>query len=336
MITTRLIFAILLAVSFLPDAPLQAAPKIAPVPLASIPIEFVNNRTVIHIPVAHYHLHMVLDTGASSTALFVSNEHDFSDLVQTGKAKILFPALDEIVEGQHLAPIPIKFGEHIYTTDSLLLINQRPPIGDRLNFKFDGVLGQDFFAQYVVEINPQDYVLRLYPKGTNLSRLSFSRIKLYLKNGAPYIRFNHKFPWEIRGTTKKMLLDTGFPGLMIIWNKRHFSQAVGKSNVAAYKAENKGVFTRATFQVGELKFFNAPIFIAANIPRQAQKRDGLIGANVLNQLHHVIDFPNKQLLLGVARLGRDRIDGHFYVPNNEDYVYKHFTDFEATSKFVVK
>jgi len=278
----------------------------------------------------------VLDTGATSTALFQSAGFEFDDLEKNGTADILFPALDQMVEGSRLAPVDIRFGDHVYTPDDVLLIHKRPPVGDRLNFKFDGVLGQDFFSRYVVEVDPKELKVRLHAKGTNLRRQFFTSLKLSFKGSSPYIQFNNKFPWEMRQSTKELLLDTGFPGLMVIWNERHFSMAAGKSNVETYKAENRGVFTRATFKIDRLKFLRAPIFIGAKVPKQVQKRDGLIGANVLNQLHHVIDFGNKRLLLGSARFDFDRIDGHFYVPNNEDYIYKRFNDIGASSKFVIE
>ena len=306
------------------------------VPLAVLPTEMVNNRTVVHLPIANYFLHMVFDTGASNTALFQSRDFAFDDLEKVGPAKILFPALNEAVEGSRLAPIPIQFGDHTYTPKKLLLIHKRPPVGDRLNFKFDGVLGQDFFSNYVVEFDPKAHVVRLYTAGTNLRRNYFTRLRLHMKQSAPHIVFNTQLPWEKRSSFKKLLLDTGFPGLMVIWNARHFSMAVGQSNIKAYQKENRGVFTRATFKLGKLKFMRAPIFIASNVPQQAQKRDGLIGANILNQFNHVIDFGNKQLLLDAGRFQFDRIDGHFYVPNNESFIYKNFQNFEAASKFVIE
>ena len=328
--------AIILFMVFYSHSGTNAAAGPKPVPLAVIPTEMVNNRTIVRLPIAQYQLHMVLDTGASSTALFQSAKHEFGDLKKTGTAQILFPALNETVTGSRLEPVTIQFDEYSYTPDDMLLIHKRPPIGDRLNFRFDGVLGQDFFSHHVVEIDPEQHVLKLYPSGTNLKPYFFTNLKLHMRNTAPHIKFNYQLPWERRTSPKELLLDTGFPGLMVIWNAHHFSMAAGKSNIATYKAENKGIFTRATFKIGKLKFFDAPVFIGPNVPKQAQKRDGLIGANVLNQFHHVIDFGNKQLLLDAGRYSFDRIDGHFYLPNNEDYIYKRFNEFDAASKFVIE
>jgi len=313
------------------------ASKSSPEPLAEIPIEIVNNRTVVHVPVADYFLHMVLDTGASKTALFQSDDFTFDDLEKNGRAKILFPALDETITGSRLMPIDIMFGEHTYRPQSILLIHKRPPVGDRLNFKFDGVLGQDFFAAYVVEMDSRNRLLRLYARGTDLSGANnFTKIKLHLKGGSPHIKFTNKFPWERARSEKELLLDTGYPGLIVLWNDRQFRLAAGRSNVEDYRTENKGIFARATFKISRLRFLGAPIFLGANIPKQVQERDGLIGAHVLNQFHFVIDFGSKQLLLDRSHVRFDRIDGSFYVPNNETFVYKKFAEFEASSKLKIE
>lgn len=313
--------------------PVQSATK--PTPIASVPTEKVNNRIVVHVPVGRYRLHLVLDTGATSTALFQSDDYLFDDIARTGDASILFPALDEQVEGHTLEPVTLQFGDYQYTAKEMLLVRKRPPVGDRLNFKFDGVLGQDFFDQHTVELDVKTHQLRLYPKGTNLRRHFARRIKLHMKGLAPHIKFESQLPWERRETTKEMLLDTGFPGLMVIWNERHFELAAGKKNAEIYRKENRGVITRATFKMGSLKFFDAPLFLGANVPKQVQKRDGLIGANILNQFNHAIDFTNKQLLLGSTRSKYDFVDGTFYLPNNEEYVYKRYFEKGTGSKFVI-
>jgi len=316
--------------------PVFAANPSRAVPLAVLPIDYVDNRPVLTIPVAHYRLHLVLDTGATSSALFQSDEYDFADLPTKGSAKIIFPALDETVEGSKLAPIAFMLGEHKFSPSGLLLIHKRPPIGDRLNFKFDGVLGQDFFKRFVVEIEPANRIVRVYRPGTDLRSKYKTRLRLYLKKNSPHIIFKNKMPWEARSSIKELLLDTGFPGLMVIWSDSQFRLASSLSEFKALKAKNTGIFTRATFRVGQLKFISAPVFIAAKVPKQAQKRDGLIGSNVLSQFNHVIDFKGGKLLLASRILRFGYVDGGFYLPNNETYIVKSFTHDDTIGKFVIE
>lgn len=301
-----------------------AATANAVTPLAELPVKLVNNRIVISVPVAHYTLNLVLDTGATKTALFQSIDNDFTDLPRAGRANIVFPALDEMVEGDRLASQPLKFGVYTYRPPSILLIRKRPPIGDRLNFRFDGVLGQDFLTAHIVAFDSKRQTIRIYAPEANLESEYVTDMPLFLKGTSPHVRFRHKLPWERNGSVKELLLDTGFPGIMVIWNKRHFALAVGPRNVPQYQQENKGIVTRATFRINKVRFMGAPIFVAPKSPQQAQERDGLLGANVLTQFDFAIDFSRKKLFLGGARVEYGSADGEFYVPNNETVEFKKF------------
>ena len=308
-----------------------------PVPLAEIPIRILDNRIVIEARIANYDLSLVLDTGASSSALFQSRDQDFADLITESRAVILFPALDEKVDGSRLKAIPIYLGGHAYLPSRLLRIERRPPIGDRLNFRFDGVLGQDFFEQYVIEIEPKKDVLRLYRTKTRLGKYFKTILRLHMKGSAPHIRFSSKLPWEIRGATKELLLDTGYPGALVIWDEEHFKQASRGQDRSKLRSENKGIFTWANFKVGKMKFYRTPIFLPPKEPQQVQDRDGLIGANILVQFHHVIDFGAKQLMLQGSTYGYKRIDGYLYTLNNEAYIVKRFNFNNGTSaKFIIE
>lgn len=302
------------------------------VPLTEIPIYQVNNRNVVEVPVANYTLNLVLDTGASKTALFQSEDYEFNDLARVGSSEILFPALDEKVTGSILEPLNVLFGDYSFTVEAPLLIAKRPPIGDRLNFAFDGVLGQDFFHRFVVEIDPDEQIMRLYPPESDIGRRFPRRIGLTLRDNAPYIEFKDKMPWELRESDKSMLLDTGYPGVMVVWNHDHFNSAAGRKRADELRAKNRGVFTKATFKLGGVRFLLAPIFIAPNVPQQAGERDGIIGNNVLNAHHHIIDFPNGAVYMKKRAVTFNKIDGAFYVPNREGYIYKRFERTEAIMK----
>ncbi|MEX0299277.1 MAG: hypothetical protein AB3N28_09425 [Kordiimonas sp.] len=297
----------------------------APEPLVELPIEIVDNRVQLTLPVEHYKLKFALDTGASRTVIFQSNKYSFDDLPSVSTAKVAFPALDEFVKGTKLAPIEIQLGTETFNPKHPILIQQRPPIGERLSFNFDAILGQDFFKQYVVEIDPKADAIRLYKPGTDLKRYYRKSLRLYMKDNAPHLRFRTQLPWEDRPSMKELLLDTGYPGAMVIWNRRQFIDAAGTSKIDDYLSENKGIVTLSTFRIGGLRFQDVPLFAAPKVPVQAQERDGLIGSNILIQFKHVIDFHARRLLLQSGRLHRHPIDGTFYTPNNENYVVKDYT-----------
>lgn len=313
---------ILLALS---STTLAATDKGKPTPVTVLPIQIVDNRIQLSVLIEQYTLKFALDTGATRTVIFQSDRYSFADLPSVSEAKVAFPALDEVVTGINLAPLRIELGEHSFTPERPILIKQRPPIGERLSFNFDGILGQDFFKSFVVEIDPKSKTLSLYPVDTILKPYYPTIIPLYMKDNAPHIRFRTRLPWEKRHGLKELLLDTGYPGAMVIWNRRQFIDAAGTSRIDNYINENKGIVTLGSFRIGGLQFQNVPLFVAAEVPEQAHERDGLLGSNVLIQFKHVINFSTRRLLLTSGRLYNHPVDGTFYTPNNESYVVKDYT-----------
>lgn len=303
--------------------------------ITEVDIMSVNNRIVVKATAGPYDLHLVLDTGATKTALFQSEDMTYSELETAGKAEIMFPALDEKVTGTRLAPFDIKIGTMTYRPQKPLMILKRPPIGDRLNFAFDGVLGQDFFMHYVVEVDPHDEVMRVYARDTDLSDNYPVQLNLRLHGTTPYIDFYHPLPWErshIRlrdpTTRKSMLLDTGYPGVMVVWNAAHFKKIVSDKRAKELRDSNTGIFTRSTLRLGKVKFHNIPIFLAPRVPAQASERDGIIGSNLIHRFKYAIDFQGERVLLDRGNYRLKYIDGAFYVPNNEDYIYKIFSAYD--------
>jgi len=312
-------------VVFLAFGATHASPPSKPAPIASFPIKIVNNRVVLKVRMGDHQLFMALDTGTSSTAVFQSNDHNFSDLAIEESAEIVFPALDEIVSGARLVPVPFTLDDHhSYVPERLIRIDRRPPIGDRLNFRFNGIFGQDFFANYVVEVIRETFTLNLYPSNTNLQPFFGKSLKLHIDGNAPYIILKNQMPWEKEVLPKKMMLDTGYPGAMVIWGKEHFKLAARGDNPRLLQSENKGIFTNLNFRVGHIKFRRTPVFISPNEPVQAHLRDGIIGNNILIWLNHAIDFSGNRVLLDTGSIDFTTIDPELYVPDREDFYVKQF------------
>ncbi|MEX0298641.1 MAG: hypothetical protein AB3N28_06195 [Kordiimonas sp.] len=322
---------VLSIVGFLFMQPHALADVGRPEPLAEISIQIVNNRVLVPIVIGDYYLELALDTGASATALFQSEDLDYSDLTVRDNANIIFPALDEIVEGVRLEPEVISIGTFEYLPTRLIRVDRRPPIGDRLDLRFDGVLGQDFFGSYVVEINRHAKLMRLYEAGTDLTDYFKTTLSLVMKNTAPHIVVKSRMPWEKNVRQKELMIDTGYPGAMVIWGSKQFQQAAKGENVRNLKETNTGIFTNANFKIGPLKFLRTPVFVAPKEPQQAHKRDGLIGSNVLIWYHHVIDFPGKRLLLDTWNVDFNFMDGALYLPNDEGYMVKRYGDSDVLS-----
>ena len=299
----------------------------APVPLAKLPIEIIDNRTHISVQGPDGPVTLLLDTGATTSVFFDSSL--VPDRALTGEqAQVNFPAIGHSVVGKRLSSIAFTGNEgELVSTNGLLVVGE-DEVEQALDANYHGIIGQELFRRYLVEIDPQAGIMSLYPPGTDLEEEFELEHRLQMQGHTPYIFFKSKMPWEKRTTVKNMLLDSGYPGGLVFWNRRHFMQVTSKAERTELTAKNMGVLTAANVEFGELYFENMPVFIASTVPDQSEDRDGLIGASILAQYRHVIDFQGERLLMSpvVDEEGEpiQIIDGAIYTPNNEDFLVKFF------------
>ena len=302
--------------------------KLRPSPVAELPITIINNRVHVDFWVGGTRLAFLLDTGATSSIFFQSNHIDALNPTFTGNANLSFPAISRAVEARRIESMPLDHGAFRFVSLRGLYVQTEAAISSQLEAEYDAILGQEFFRAFVVEIDPLEKLMRLYAPGTNLEEYFSIKQKLYMEGHTPHIRFYSKMPWETRHTSKALLLDTGYPGSMVLWNRKHFALASRQGQMVDKKESSAGIVSHIKFDFGELSFENIPVFIARTVPQQSQKRDGLIGASLLAQYHHVIDFAHARIFMTPV-FGSDGrplqiIDGLIYTPNNEEFDLKTF------------
>lgn len=298
-----------------------------PAPIATLPIEIVDNRTHILFDGPDGTVTFLLDTGATTSIFFDGTM--VPDGALTGdEAQVNFPAIGHSVKGRRLGNVTLGADGAELISNNGLLIEGETAVEQALDANFSGIIGQELFERYVVEIDPQKERLSLYPRGTNLEDDFEIEHRLRMQGHTPYISFKSQLPWEKRTTLKNMMLDSGYPGGMVFWSRKHFMQVTSKAERKELVSRDMGVLTTANIDFGTLYFENLPIFIASNVPAQSEERDGLIGASILTQYRHVIDFYGERLLLSpvVDEEGEpiQITDGAIYTPNNEDFKVKFF------------
>lgn len=301
--------------------------------IATIPFEFENNRIRLTVDLDGTPLKVLLDSGASTSVLF--DGETFANVPTTSKtASVLFPALDEEVSGVRLQPMQLMLSGLLVQLDDMVLLNNKTNLKQRLLLRYDGIIGQEFFERYTVEVDPALKEIRLFARGTDLSTQYRTRYMLHLRNGAPHIRMRSKMPWEQIPTAKEMLVDTGYPGAIVFWDSMHYRRAAKLT--PEVHGKNAAIVGRANFRFGSLAFNHAPVYLGAFPPRQIGERDGLIGATILNNFRYAFDFAGKQMWMLSRRDDagfRRMVDGTFYPPNDDEFV---FSDFAARPSAVPK
>jgi len=209
----------------------------------------------------------------------------------------------------------------------------------RLVTQMDGILGRDFFRNYVVAISVSNHTMKLYPAGTDMSPLFRTMQPITLRNGSPYLVHRSRLPWEKMATIKVFMLDTGYPGGVALWDDDQFTRATNTMEAAELRKNDKGILYFGRFRFGKLIFNNLPIFIGSHTPKQLQERQGIIGATMLAPFDYAIDLSTGKLWLtpNIAGLysGFDLDNKAIYTPGNEEFVVKDCRPPVSTSPKVV-
>jgi len=304
----------------------KTAASTKPRPIAEIPISIVNNRVQFDAVAGEVSLTVLLDTGATSSIYFHSDKMLKINPKIAGEASIAFPAINRSVIGSRIEAISLSFSGFEFISRAGLLIGSDAAVATLLEAEYDVIIGQEFFRAFTVEVDPIARTLRLYPPGTDMRRHYKTSHRLYMEGHTPHIRFFSQMPWERRPTSKAMLLDTGYPGSLVLWNKRHYRQAQAGGQTVSAHENSAGIVSHIKLKFADLEFENIPVFIAGSVPKQSLKRDGLIGASLLAQYRHVIDFASARLymspIFGSNGVPLQIIDGLIYTPNNEEFDLK--------------
>ncbi len=296
--------------------------------IAVLPVTLHNNRLHIGMTVYGTDVTSLLDTGASSTILFNTGKLSKDRLPLGEEIEVNFPAFQASATGRRLPPTRFKAGDLVFVSDRTLFLESREDITGSGEATFDGILGRDFFNSFIIEIVPSQELMLIYPNGTDIGKRFPMRHQLHIDGGTPYLLHRSRLPWETRRTPKKLLLDTGYPGGIVLWDETHFRQATTAEEREALRAENKGIIYYGIMRFGRLIFKNMPVFISPTVPDQAEDRHGIIGASMFLPFRYAFDFQRKSLwLMPRVRsygIGFQISNDVIYTPGDEDFIVKDF------------
>ena len=298
-------------------------------PIAVLPFYPETNRIRLDAHINGHKLRLLLDSGATTTVLFTTASSAVASVERTGEAQLTLPALNSTFKGERLAPVTMDFSGHLFTAEKVVSFRDNGEVQASLMLGYDGILGQEFFSRHTLEIDPKKRSVNVYPAGTDLSKGYRSTHPLHMQGTAPHIIFSSRLPWEQFSSPKVMLLDTGYPGTMVIWNQTHFIKASNSGERETLIDENKGIVTKASFRFGRVHFPGTPVFVGARAPFQTGERDGIIGGNILNKFKYAIDFQSEKMWI----LTREEEGYAFQVakntvfpPNGESFIVRNFDE----------
>ncbi len=259
---------------------------------------------IIPVTLNGVELSFLLDTGVEKTMLFSLEEKDSLLLKNAVSLEVQGLGQGRSIRAFKSEGNQLKIGKAIHDSISLYVIfNKEMNFSPMLGTPVHGIIGSDFFSDFIVEVNYDGEYIRFFkPSKYNKKNRKYEVSPLYFYDKNPYL----KTQIEVLGFKKEvtLLIDSGlggdlwlFPNEEIRVPEKNFEDYLGLGlSGSIYGKRSKIEY----FSLGSHEFKNITTafpdstIVSKNIKKEIL-RDGIIGAGILRRFDLVIDYPNALL-----------------------------------------
>ena len=266
-----------------------------------IPLDIDNNIIRMQVRINHSKpLNFIFDTGASFSVISSQRAAELG-LKSQGEAQ--GNATGGRIKGSYTKGVSLSV-QGAEVSDQLIA---SIPINTPPGFDFDGVIGQNFIEQFVVEIDYENKVMNLYDPRTYVYSGKGEVVPLLIAAGkTPLV--NTKIILEGRTPVEaKLEVDTGADGTLVINSplvkRQKLAEAVsktGQSNNNGAGGEQRLLVGRVkAVQLGRLVFDNPPVGLSQDTEGSgaSEENDGLIGGEIFRRFKVILDYSRKRMIL---------------------------------------
>ncbi len=278
-----------------------------------INFELINNLVIVPVEVNGTPLSFLLDTGVNSTLLFSLSEADSVELNNVKPVKI-----KGLGDGGDIAALgsinnKVKIGDAVDNDHELYVIfDDRINFSPRMGVPVHGVIGYDFFRDFVVKTSYVSEVITIYdPKTFEQKKCtSCATLDLVFKGNKPYVELPIRVNDSI--ATVDLLVDSGASDALWLFDedlgvseapKNYFNDFLGLGlSGGVYGKRSK----LEMIKLGGYSLRNVnvafPDSIALRNLRKDETRSGTLGSDILRRFTVVMNYSEGKLTLQKNRL----------------------------------
>ncbi len=273
-----------------------------------IPIHLINNLPIVEVEINGTRLSFILDTGVKSTILFSMEEADSVQLRNTSPVLLQGLGSGGTVNALKSMNNKMKVGDAMDVNHSLYIIfDSSLNFSPRMGIPIHGILGTEFFRNFIVKINYDTEVITIYnPKKYTLKACKKCEdLPLNFVESKPYISLN--VASEEKQKEVKLLIDSGSSDVMWLFDDEGFIKESPKNYFHDFLGLglSGNIFGKRTripeLIVGKyrLKDVNTsfPEEDAITKARIYEDRDGSVGGGFLSRFTVTFDYGNKLVRL---------------------------------------
>lgn len=277
-----------------------------------IPLDIDNNIIRMEVRVNHSKpLKFIFDTGASYSVISTKSAAELG-LKSQGDAQ--GNATGGRIKGSYTKGVSLSVQGAEVSNQLIASI----PINNPPGFEFDGVIGQNFIEQFVVEIDYENKVMNLYdPRNYTYSGKGEVIPLLIAAGKTPLV--STKIILEGRAPVEaKLEVDTGADGTLVINSpfvkKQKLAEVItktGQGNSNGAGGEQSLLVGRVkAVQLGRLVFDNPPVGLSQDTEGAgaSEENDGLIGGEIFRRFKVILDYSRKRMMLEPNKSFNDPYD----------------------------
>ncbi len=272
-----------------------------------IPFQLVNNLPVITVNINGKILSFILDSGVNSSIYFSLNASDTLDFKNTSPVLLRGLGPEAGISAVRSTNNTITVGNAIDRNHALFIVfDMNLNFSPRMGIPIHGILGNDFFRNFVVSIDYKAEKITIYTSQNFDARKKLRRsieFPLQFSSGKPYL--NLKVFGENKWEEVTLLVDSGSSDVIWLFNRSGFILdaplnyfedflGLGLSGNIFGKRMQIDSLTLGSFK---LKKVNVafPDEEAIAVARNFQARDGSIGGGFLSRFTVTFDYSNKRI-----------------------------------------
>lgn len=274
-----------------------------------ISFKLINNLIVIPVEINGVELSFLLDTGVSKPIIF--NFLNLTEDLQINQAeKIYLRGLGEgdSVEALRSSNNIFRIGKALSISQSLYAVfDPELNFAPRLGVPIHGIIGYDFFKDFIVEVNYSSRYIRIHnPDSYKQKKCSSCEIfDLEFFNNKPYITGSVEISDQDIPVT--LLIDSGGSDALWLFDdeerginipEKYFEDFLGRGLSGSVYGKRAKV---NSFSLGKFKLrrVNAafPDSTSISFARKFKDRSGTISGEILKRFNIIYDYPNRKISL---------------------------------------
>lgn len=281
-----------------------------------IDFQLLNNLVVIPVSVNGKELNFILDTGAKETLLFSLSEIDSMEIKNVTPIKIRGLGTGGTLDALKSTGNRVQVGDALDRSHTVYVIfDEVINFSPRMGIPIHGVLGYEFFKDFVVKTNYSRESLSFYDpqQYTYRSCRKCESFQLLLKGEKPYINSMVEHDGDVDRVT--LLLDSGSSDALWLFEESWVIDETQKNYFEDFLGYgiSGGIYGKRSkmqqFSLGEFDF--EKVTVAFPEPEATErivtydKRDGSLGAEILKRFTVIVDYPSKKMTLRKNRFYKE-------------------------------